>query len=643
MSSETKYRRDIQALRGLAVLAVVLFHAKESYFPLGHLGVDVFFVISGFVVTPLILQIFTDRSNGRRPVSNLRYFYKRRFYRLVPALSVTLTISALLIFLLGPIADHQRFSRQGIAALLLIGNWGAYNYSGNYFSPNPNPLVHTWSLSVEEQIYLFLPILLMITLYRRTGLNKVTAVALGLISTISFISFLFPAILYPLYTRVGFDSASQFSFYSPIDRIWQFTLGGLGYLLLSRYQSHKQKIPKSINFVATITVISILFSPIYMSPKVSSICASLIAVTLILLKSLEVLPGIIISKLEWIGDRSYSIYLVHMPLLYFAKYSPVTQIGDGENRILESTIAGFASILLGALSYSKIENKYRNEGKQDFLSLKNFVVALLLALTIPLTLLTGIDVGVRSQYWGIDRSIPKPTYAVELDGECLRDSENGPPCIYANAGASKTVLLLGDSHAGHISQAVVDAAKSANWNAVIWAHSGCPVQFQRSIKGKVPDNCLSINIQMKKWVLGNKPDAIIVSQFVKSEWSQSDLRHALSALHSITPEILLIENTPVFNDNPFSRTILSMIFQKSPSKVVVESKMSHKDKAASNSLATWAKKNSISVMNFNSLFCTNENCTRYAGSEWLYWDDNHLSVAGAALTIPQLTTFLTRL
>ena len=101
-----------------------------------------------------------------------------------------------------------------------------------------------------------------------------------------------------------------------------------------------------------------------MSPKVSSICASLIAVTLILLKSLEVLPGIIISKLEWIGDRSYSIYLVHMPLLYFAKYSPVTQIGDGENRILESTIAGFASILLGALSYSKIENKYRNEGKR---------------------------------------------------------------------------------------------------------------------------------------------------------------------------------------------------------------------------------------------------------------------------------------
>ncbi len=163
MFSETKYRRDIQVLRGLAVLAVVLFHAKESYFPLGYLGVDVFFVISGFVVTPLILRIFTDQANVGR-LSNLKLFYKRRFYRLAPALAVTLTISAVIIFLLGPPGDHQRFARQGIATILLVGNVSAYTYSGGYFSPNPNPLVHTWSLSVEEQIYIILPLILMLVL-----------------------------------------------------------------------------------------------------------------------------------------------------------------------------------------------------------------------------------------------------------------------------------------------------------------------------------------------------------------------------------------------------------------------------------------------------------------------------------------------
>jgi peptidoglycan/LPS O-acetylase OafA/YrhL len=157
MFSKAKYRKDIQVLRGIAVLAVVLFHAKESSFPLGYLGVDVFFVISGFVVTPLILRIFTDQENKEGRFSNLKSFYNSRFYRLAPALAVTLAISAISIFLLGPIDDHQRFALQGIATVLLVGNVGAYKYSGDYFSPNPNPLVHTWSLLWKNRfIYFYL-------------------------------------------------------------------------------------------------------------------------------------------------------------------------------------------------------------------------------------------------------------------------------------------------------------------------------------------------------------------------------------------------------------------------------------------------------------------------------------------------------
>lgn len=139
MFRETKYRKDIQALRGLAVLAVVLFHANENYFPLGYLGVDVFFVISGFVVTPMILRIFVYRLS--ETLSNLKYFYRYRFYRLAPALAVMLTTSGVAIFFLGPVADHQRFARQGMATIFLLGNIGGYKYSGDYFSPNPNPLV----------------------------------------------------------------------------------------------------------------------------------------------------------------------------------------------------------------------------------------------------------------------------------------------------------------------------------------------------------------------------------------------------------------------------------------------------------------------------------------------------------------------
>ena len=458
MFSETKYRRDIQVLRGLAVLAVVLFHSKESYFPLGYLGVDVFFVISGFVVTPLILRIFADQANGGGRLSNLRYFYKRRFYRLAPALAVVLAISAISIFLLGPIEDYQRVVRQGIATLLLVGNVGAYKYSGDYFSPNPNPLVHTWSLSVEEQIYIFLPLILMLLLRNRTSLKKVTVLVLGVISAISLISFLFPTILQPLYSRAGIELASQISFYSPIDRIWQFTIGGLGFLLIDRYQSHSMKISRNIHLVAVVAVVIILFGPIHIGLKVSSILASVFAVIVIILKSLDVLPDILTKKLEWLGDRSYSIYLVHMPLLYLAKYSPVTQIGSSENRIIQSTIAAFASILLGAVSYSKIENRHRNKGKKGSTVssgiLKVFVSAFIGPLSIFL-LLSGFS-GTSSTSMYKDR----------LDnGMCKFWTPNLDENFYSrflkcHSKFGRAIVVLGDSHAMNIYNALFLATRS---------------------------------------------------------------------------------------------------------------------------------------------------------------------------------------
>jgi peptidoglycan/LPS O-acetylase OafA/YrhL len=642
MFSETKYRRDIQVLRSLAVIAVVLFHAEERYFPLGYLGVDVFFVISGFVVTPMILQIFSDQANKKKGcLSNLRYFYKRRFYRLAPALAVTLAISATSIFLLGPISDHQRFARQGIATLLLLGNVGAYKYLGDYFSPNPNPLAHTWSLSVEEQIYIFLPLILILILRNRKSLKKITAFVLGVISVVSFVSFLFPAILQPLYSRAGNAIASQFSFYSPIDRVWQFTVGGLAYLLLDRYHNRIRKIPKGIQLLTVIAVAMILFGSLPMNLKVSSILASFIAVIVILFKSLDVLPDFLIKKLEWVGDRSYSIYLVHMPLLYIAKFSPVTQIGSRENLIIQSTIAVVASILLGSLSYSKIENRFRNNGKSRNIGVKAISFALILTLVTPLVFFVSMDRGVKNQYWGLVRKIEKPPYAGQLDPKCARDSEIGPPCIYATTGATKTVLLIGDSHAGHISQAVVDATKSSKWNAVVWTHSGCHIQFQRSIPEQVSDNCIDTNNSMKKWVEQNKPNAIIVSQFVHSDSSQNDLRDALTTLRLIVPNILLIENNPIFPDKKdfmVERPIVMPAYK--PPKSFRQSIMQTVDKNASDLLANWGRSNGIFTINFDSLFCEKGVCSRYSDKGWLYRDYDHFSVVGAELTIPQISAFL---
>jgi peptidoglycan/LPS O-acetylase OafA/YrhL len=564
-----------------------------------------------------------------------------RFYRLAPALAVTLAVSAVSIFLLGPIGDHQRFAKQGIATLLLVGNVGASEYSGDYFSPNPNPLVHTWSLSVEEQIYIFLPLILILILQNRKSLKKITAVVLGCISALSFVSFLFPTILLPLYSRAGIELASQFWFYSPIDRIWQFTAGGLAFLLLDRYQNRIRNIPKGIHLLAVISVVMILFGPLHMNLKVSSILASLFALFIILFRSFDVLPNFLIKKLEWVGDRSYSIYLAHMPLLYLAKYSPVTQIGNGENRIVQSVIAVVVSVLLGALSYSKIENRFRGGSKSNAIGFKTISAAMVLTLAIPLFLFISMDIGKKAQYWGLDRNIQQPPHAGNLDTKCARNSETGPPCVYNTTGATNTVLLIGDSHANHISQAVVDASQSTKWNAVVWTTPGCHIQFQRSIPEQVSDNCIYRNNLMKKWVEENRPYAIIVSQFIHSDSSQNDLRDALSTLRSIVPNILLIENNPIFPDEKnFMRQRPIVMPAYKPPKSFQQSMMQTVDKNASDLLANWARRNGVFTMSFDSLFCEKGVCSRYSNKGWLYRDDDHFSVVGAELTIPQISTFL---
>jgi len=636
-----KHRSDIQALRGLAVLAVVFFHAYESYFPQGYLGVDVFFVISGFVITPLILRIFTQLDFGERRLTRLKLFYVSRFYRLAPALAVFLIISTLAIFLVGLPGDHQRFVRQGFATVLLLGNYGAYEHFGDYFNTTPHPLIHTWSLSVEEQIYFLLPVFLILTIRGRDNPKKMIFLIYGFITLLSFISFLFPNILAPIYSNFGITHPSRFSFYSPIDRIWQFTIGGLGYFLLENSQNRIAKFSKGINVLLTFVLMISLFSSFHANPQYSAIFVTLISLLILTNRSLYILPNFSRKYFEWVGNRSYSIYLIHMPLLYLAKHSPVTGIGNNSDRGIQSVLAIFASLILGSLSYSKIEERFRKRTKNFSITKKSISVALTLNIVFPLILLFMMDFGYKHQYWGFDRNVQQPAYAGFLDSKCKRDSEIGPPCTYLDEGAKNVALLIGDSHAAHIAQAVVGAGKSQNWNIVVWTHGGCQIQFQKSDKGDLSDDCIKVNRQMKKWVLENRPNAIIVSQFVQSKSSQIGLMEALTSLRAIVPNILLVENSPVFPDGKdfmFSRPLIMSPY--SPPKTFAEDEMELNDKNASDQLAEWARQNRISTLNFWSLFCKNGTCSRYSNGYWLYRDTHHFSIEGAALTIPQIESYL---
>ena len=156
--------QHIQQLRGFAVLAVVLFHANPRYFPQGFLGVDLFFIISGFLIIPIIKQIYDLPTSER--LKALAAFYRRRYFRLYPALLLTIAITALVMLFFAPVGDHINFALQAVASLLFMGNFGAAKVAGDYFHPSPSPLIHTWSLGVEEQIYVVIPLLFVYSAYR---------------------------------------------------------------------------------------------------------------------------------------------------------------------------------------------------------------------------------------------------------------------------------------------------------------------------------------------------------------------------------------------------------------------------------------------------------------------------------------------
>jgi peptidoglycan/LPS O-acetylase OafA/YrhL len=629
------YRRDIQGLRGLSVLAVLIFHVDKTYLPNGYLGVDVFFVISGFVITPLILRIFT----GNSIFTGLLYFYKSRTYRLAPALLATLFFFTLINFLFGNPESHLIFSIQGIFTLFLVGNLGAYMYTGDYFSQSNNYLLHTWSLSVEAQIYIFLPIFILVIVLFEKNTDKIHFLYVA-ITIASFTTFLFPSILNHFYTLIGIQNKDLFAFYSPISRLWQFTIGGLGYFVVYKTNQKIYKLSKNLNLALCLMMIFVFYST-KISMENRTILATFFALTFLIFNSFDELPIFIAKKLQWLGDRSYSIYLVHLPIIYLYEYQSLLVFSNSGGGVAVKILAIFTSIILGSLSYSKIEVRFRGKSKSNLSALKTIKYTLLTFL-IPLVFLIMMYTGVKQQYFSLDKNVYLPrSSAHENDLKCMRLSESGPPCTYSQIGATKTILLIGDSHAGMISQAVVDASLNQNYNAVIWTHGGCPIQFENTGGELLSDICLENNAKMLRWVSENKPFFIVVSQFLGGRnVSNSKVINPLIKLKSLTPHILFIGNNPVF-PLKVSRPIL--FSSPNISKEVDIFNMQNEYMQISDDILELARNETITTMDIKHLFCNSQRCFRFMDGSWLYTDSNHLSIKGAALIIPELEYIIKQL
>jgi peptidoglycan/LPS O-acetylase OafA/YrhL len=325
LSLDHKIRReDIQALRGYAVLLVVLYHSDLLALKSGFLGVDIFFVISGFLITGLISRSLDDGT------FNLRLFYFRRAKRLLPAAYVTLAVTALLAPSFLTISQIKSFQEQVIGAVTFTANIVFWKQSG-YFESGiyTKPLLHFWSLSVEEQYYLLIPWLLIALAAKRRLLMIATIIGASLI-----------------YCFTLANATPSAKFYFLFTRAWELGLGSIGALvspLISRYM-HTLFWPG----VGALMIVPFLPSPGH-APGISAlaICTATLA---IILRRHEAAPPPV-RLLAIVGDFSYSLYLVHWPIFVFVRSGYFGQ----QPPALVVALALALSLLLGYLLYRLVE------------------------------------------------------------------------------------------------------------------------------------------------------------------------------------------------------------------------------------------------------------------------------------------------
>ena len=476
------------------MIAVLLFHARSRTTPNGFLGVDVFFVISGFVLMPMIMQIFDDQSIWQ----GLKKFFSRRFLRLAPAFGTTILITTPFIIFFGNLNDIQRYVNQAVSSILLGGNIGAIEYSGNYFSPNPNPLLHTWSLSVEQQIYIAVPIILVITrvLATRNFKGKVLVVMSSLFIA-SLLLFLFPQIYGTFGPFERFSDPEQ-SYYFTLSRLWEFLGGAL--LYIHRTKSDK-KLSVKVKTAALICIILVLFIPIDIEAVLATVFVVFLSCLFLLGESKDRQMNFT-KLLEFCGNCSYSIYVIHMPIIYFAKYSSFfSKYGNSQMRV---TLAILLSLLLGFLQFKYVEQKFRHS-LRIFQTFSFFVVC-------PLLILGLANIQINQNFaplvTGFASDSMRDSHLLKK-ANCVDVSFSPKRCTWGT-GKRGSIVLVGDSQSYAAADGVRMAAAKLGLGFTGATLSGCPFLGIDSTLDK-PINCLAFQRGVMEYIIESKATVVVIA------------------------------------------------------------------------------------------------------------------------------------
>lgn len=453
------YRREIDGLRGLAVIPVILFHAGFQTFSGGFIGVDVFFVISGYLITSIILA---EQQAG---TFTLVGFYERRARRILPALFVLMFACVPFAWLWLAPKDMKGFSRSVAAVAGFSSNILFLNESGYFNIYNDlKPLLHTWSLAVEEQYYLLFPIFVLLT----WKLSKRWII--GMLAVVAIISL--------AAAQWGSLNKSEFAFYMLPTRGWEILVGAfIAFFLFTRDSDMKAgnigRQAGSIIGLLLIIYAVCAFDKQTPFPSFYALIPTSGAGLIILCATPQTLVGTLLGSKMFVGLGliSYSAYLWHQPLFAFARHRSL----DDPSKVLLVALAVVA-IALGYLSWKYVETPFRN---RERINRKQVLIWGTVCSVIFMAF--GFIGHVNGGYkYRVDAEVEELTSAGHMNprhDECLASDDNYiAPKSSCSLGNEKMIVgfLLGDSHADAIAYSLEKALRDSRIGMRELTYSGCP-------------------------------------------------------------------------------------------------------------------------------------------------------------------------
>ena len=647
-----RFRPDIEGLRAVAIIAVVLYHANWSGARGGFFGVDVFFVLSGFLICGIIVDEI-----AKTGTLSLVHFWARRALRLLPAATcITLVVLAINTRVLS-LAPQVHFGDTARAFAVYGSNILFAVRSTDYFGgiATRDPLLHTWSLSVEEQFYvLFAPAMLLLAVVaRKYGTGTFRRWLVWLAVTLSALSLVGCIILVRRYPTIAF--------YALPARAWEFGLGAMAVLAtryVPRLGARFLEAIALVSFTALVASVALLHENRVQPLGFASLLPTMATVGLLLsgagTSQTLIARALSTAPMRMLGRLSYSWYLWHWPALTWlrtVRFSPSTG---------ETVLVAVLSLIPAAAVYVWIESPIRYSGylkRRPRLTLAGAVMLAVLTL--------GAATGARSHANSVLKSPRVVKYLaasalprIYADGCQLSPLQvSSPACIYGPGTNDTTLVLFGDSHAAHWFPAFDSIATLRGWKLINWTKTGCPSssvsvtnlgrqyfecdEWRKSTIERIvalnPTIVVIVNDKTYKVLLGDEQILVDSSAVGRSAWRQG-LIVTMTALAPSGAKLVLLGDTPQPSSDVPQCLTKNL---DDPAECDVSATLGLNPPVTAMERDAVQSVRNVAYINLNAFICDSIVCPAMRDGIVRYQDSNHLSVIFAASLAPQLSDALT--